>query len=193
MLGSKHGERDRSAGPVAPTHPAGGVRPDEVDAGLFQGEHIELIRGAIVTMSPIGVDHSFSVQELSALFIRALAGRAVVKIQSPFAASDDSEPEPDVAVYPPGDYRKAHPSKAWLIIEVASSSLAVDKGPKAALYAASGVEEYWVVDLVSGLVLVHTDIAGGAYARLTPFRSGEIVRPARFPDVEVPVAAILAT
>jgi hypothetical protein len=91
------------------------IRRQEYDrmvaAGLFDGENVELIRGAIVTTSPIGPDHSFAVQELTALFVHAFAGRAVVQIRSPFAASDDSEPEPDVAVVPPGDYRKAHPAK----------------------------------------------------------------------------------
>lgn len=61
-----------------------------------------------------------------------------VRIQSSFAASDGSEPELDVAIVPRGDYRSAHPTQAIVIMEVADSSLATDRGVKARLYAESG-------------------------------------------------------
>ena len=50
-----------------------------------------------------------------------------------------SEPEPDLAIVPVGDYADHHPDKAYLLIEVADDSLAKDRGPKAKLYASSGV------------------------------------------------------
>ncbi len=123
------------------------------------------------------------------LLVRALAGRARVRVQNSFAASDASEP--DIAVVPPGDYRKAHPAEAWLIVEVASTSLAKDRGTKAKLYAESNVGEYWVVNLVDELVMVHTDIVGGAYARVVSHRKGETIQLLRFPDVSVAVGDVL--
>ena len=39
-----------------------------------------------------------------------------------------------------------------LLVEVADSSLAYDRGPKLALYARHGVPEVWVVDLVGRAV-----------------------------------------
>jgi Uma2 family endonuclease len=114
-----------------------------------------------------------------------------VRVQSAFAASDGSEPEPDLAVVPAGDYDDAHPSEAHLIIEVADSSLVKDRGIKAALYAESGVPEYWVVNLPDKLIEVHTDIIQGAYTRVASYRKGQIVRLQRFTDVEIPVDGVL--
>ena len=162
-----------------------------VEAGLLRDEHVELLYGSIVRMSPIGAPHSGTVQRLTELLVLALHGRAAVRIQSPVAAGTESEPEPDVAVVPPGRYVDDHPSEVWLIIEVAESSLATDRGTKARLYAEAAVEEYWVVNLVDRLVEVHTHIVRGAYTRVTPYRVGETVCSTRFPDLQIAVGDIL--
>lgn len=162
-----------------------------VEAGLLRDERVELLYGSMVQMSPIGAPHSGTVQALTELLVLALQGRASVRIQSPFAAGESSEPEPDVAVVPPGRYVTDHPSVAWLIVEVADSSLKIDRETKARLYAECGVEEYWVVNLVDAQIEVHTTIVRGVYSRVTPFRTGEAVRLQRFPDVEIPVSSIL--
>src|SRR5437879_3175316 len=73
-----------------------------VQTGMLRDEHVELLYGSIVQMSPIGAPHSGTVQRLTELLVLALHGRAAVRVQLPFAASDASEPEPDVAVVPPG-------------------------------------------------------------------------------------------
>lgn len=159
--------------------------------GCFENERVELLYGTVVRMSPHGAPHDAVVQRLTRLLVPALLGRADVRVQSAFAAADSSEPEPDVAVVPPGDYDEAHPSAAWLIIEVAASSLTLDRGIKARLYAESCVPEYWVVNLPDRLIEVHSEPVGGAYTRVTPFRPGEAIRLGRFPDVEVPVASVL--
>jgi Uma2 family endonuclease len=65
--------------------------------------------------------------------------------------NDWSEPEPDLAVcvLEPHRYTRAHPlpEQIALICEIASSSLAYDRTEKAAAYAASGIPEYWIVDV----------------------------------------------
>lgn len=105
-----------------------------VELGVFEGERIELLRGVIVEMSPQSVEHASPIQEATHYLVRLLGDRARVRVQLPFAASDDSEPEPDIAVVPPGAYADAHPSVAWLIIEVATPSLATDRD-KGGVYA----------------------------------------------------------
>ena len=138
------------------------------EAGSFTDERIELLEGVLVQMSPQGSEHADVVSRLAMLFMR-LAGdrgeRFLVRSHSPFAASDDSEPEPDVALVPPGDYRRAHPTEALLVVEVADSSLRKDSSIKAALYARSRVVEYWIVDLNARTVLVHADSDGTTYRR----------------------------
>ena len=62
---------------------------------------------------------------------------------------------------------------------------------KAALYAQSGVPEYWVVNLPDKLIEVHTDIVHGAYTRITPYRKGETIRLRQFADVDIAVDSVL--
>jgi Uma2 family endonuclease len=136
-----------------------------VEAGVFTDERIELLQGVLVQMSPQGTEHADVVSRLAMLFIRTLGDEVVARSHSPFAASDDSEPEPDLALVPPGDYRRGHPAHAFLIVEVADSSLSKDSRIKADLYARSRVDEYWIVDLNARSVLVHAASDGMAYRR----------------------------
>lgn len=159
--------------------------------GMFEHERVELVYGWIVRMPPIGPSHSSTVQRLTELLVRAVAPRASVRIQLPFAASDQSLPEPDVALVPRGEYRDDHPTKALLVMEVADSSLDYDRTTKAKLYAESGVPEYWVVNLVDGIVEVHTEIVRGVYTRIVPYKRGERVVPKDFPDVALAVDDVL--
>ena len=142
-------------------------------------------------MSPHGPDHDAALGGVAEILMRVLAGRATVRIQSGFAASDGSEPEPDVAVVPPGDYDAHHPSAAWLIIEVAKLSLPKDMGPKARLYAQAGVEEYWVVDLIDGAIAVHAEPRAGFYAHVKRVRRGEDIALRHFSDVHVAVSTVV--
>ncbi len=131
-----------------------------VDIGLFRDERVELWRGWIVKGSPPTSLVAYGIQRLSELLILALRPRALaeVRIQLPLALSDDSEPEPDVAITAPGDYKKAHPSASdvHLLMEVADTSLADDRGFKAEEYARAGIPEYWIVNVKDDLVEVHT-------------------------------------
>jgi hypothetical protein len=87
-----------------------------IEMGLFEDERVELLHGVLVTMSPIGAPHASVVDRLNAILVLATHGRALVRVQNPFAASDDSEPEPDLALVPMGDYDDEHPQRALLVI-----------------------------------------------------------------------------
>src|SRR5450432_3713935 len=158
-----------------------------VAAGFFENERIELIQGVLVEMSPQKPLHASVIQSLNRLLVPRLLGRADVRVQLPFAVSDDSLPEPDLALVRPEPFADAHPSAAFLIIEVADSSLKFDRQEKAGLYARASVPEYWVVNLADRIIERHSEPAGGTYARSTPFRSGETVCPLAFPDVALSV------
>lgn len=162
-----------------------------VELGLFEDERVELLEGMIVTMSPQGPDHADVVAELTEILVGALAGRARVRPQSAYAASETSEPEPDIAVVPPGRHRKAHPDTAYLVVEVARTSRKKDREVKPQIYAAAGVEEYWVVDLVDEEIVVHRDPDGEAFRIVTTSARGEEVAMSRFSDVRIAVDRIL--
>lgn len=160
-------------------------------AGCFEDERVELLYGLIVRMSPVKPAHDGLIQRLNRTLMRALDPRAAIRIQSSFAASDLSMPQPDVAVVPPGDYLDAHPTEAWLIVEVADSSLRRDRGLKARLYAECGVPEYWVVDVAANVIEVRTHIEAGAYQHVVPYPKGTRISLVHFPEISIDTDAIL--
>ena len=160
------------------------------ELGFFEGERVELVHGIVVRMSPIGPGHADPIDRLMEWLVPALLGRARVRIQQPFVACDESEPEPDVAVVPVGPYAKAHPDRAHFLVEVAESSLAYDRETKAPLYAASEVPEYWVVDVASRAVEVYTAPLAGRYTSVVRFTAPDTLRPLAFPDLAIQVATL---
>ena len=161
-----------------------------IEAGVFQDDHVELIRGVLVKISPQLAPHASTVQKLTQLLMARMQGRFGVRIQSPLALSDDSEPEPDVAIVPLGDYDTEHPRTALLVIEVADTSLRKDRG-KAAIYASAGISEYWIVHLGARTVEVYASPDGDRYAESRTLRPGDVLRPAAIADVAIEVAVIL--
>ena len=162
-----------------------------VAMGILGDDRVELLRGIIVAMSPNDPPHASPVELLTDILVPALSGRARVRIQFPLVAADESEPEPDVAVVPIGDYSRQHPDKAHLVIEVADSSLRKDRLVKAPLYAVSGVQEYWVVNVKERVFEVHRGPSSDAWASVTRHGHGEVLHPEVFPDVGVAVSAVL--
>jgi Uma2 family endonuclease len=159
--------------------------------GSFGGEKVELMYGRLVRMSPQGELHAFSIVRLTKLLTRAVGDRADVRVQLPLAASDVSEPEPDVAVVAPGDYLDEHPRRALLVVEVAESSLDEDRRVKAPLYAAAGIPEYWIVDVAGGVVEVRRGPQGEGYATVTRYAREDTMALVELPDVAVAVRDIV--
>lgn len=162
-----------------------------VDLGVFEDERIELLRGVLVPMSPIGAPHSATINRLNRILTVALLDRATVRIQDPYAALDDSEPQPDLSVVALGDYDAGHPERADLVIEVAESSLSRDRGVKLHIYAENGVPEYWVANLIHRRIEVYTEPSPSGYARNEKFGLGESIALGRFPDVVVAVNDVI--
>jgi Uma2 family endonuclease len=163
-----------------------------VQLGLFEDERIELLGGVIVEMTRPGTRHSESVNRaMKAFFVLEFQGRARVRVQMPLALDEFSEPQPDLALVPAADYSHEHPSTSLLLIEIADASLRKDTRVKAALYAAQGVREYWIVNLVDDVIEVRRDPAPSGYRTLTTYGRGETVSPLEFPDLVVAVDEIL--
>ena len=165
---------------------------DEMVAlGMFEDERVELLHGVLVRMSPQGVPHALGVQRVNLILTVAVAGRAIPRPQLPFAAGDDSEPEPDFAIVPLDYCETDHPSQALLVVEVASSSLSKDRHIKADLYAAAGIPEYWIVNLVDECVEVHTEPRDGSYTEETRQARGGRLTLAALPNITVEVDSLL--
>src|SRR3954463_6286017 len=146
---------------------------DQYDEMIRRGDflpreehHVELIHGEISPMSPINPPHDDTVDELNEWSFESLPrGAARVRIQGSFGIPLlDSAPEPDVAWLRRKDYstERPLPEDVLLVIEVADSSLARDRGLKAGLYAAAGIADYWIVDIAGRAIEVRRDPQGGS-------------------------------
>ena len=156
-----------------------------VEGGAFRDERVELLYGRLIAMTPQGSRHSSPVEKLTRLLVLALGDRASVRVQMPLIGADESEPEPDLAVVALEDHARAHPAAAFLVIEVADTSLEVDRAIKARLYADSNVREYWIVDVKRGEIEVYREPADGAWKQVTRVARDGALRVAAFPDVEL--------
>lgn len=161
-----------------------------IAAGAFADERLELLDGVLVRMSPQRAAHAAAVEVLARLFQQALPDTSVarVRVQLPFALSKTSEPEPDVAIVVPGNYRQDHPATALLLVEVADTSLERDR-QKAQLYAEAGVPEYWIVNVTDELIEVQTNPSAKGYGVTRSATQGNIV-PTLLPQVVLAVRAI---
>ncbi len=159
----------------------GVLRPDE---------RVELIEGEIIVISPAGIRHSSCVLRLNEAFnTERLAGRALVHVQNSMAASNLSEPEPDVMLlaYREDRYasRRPQPDDILLLIEVSDSSLRYDHETKLPLYAESGIREVWIVDLQHDEIESHSEPGPNGYRIMHRFLPGDSLAPNALPDLQL--------
>jgi Uma2 family endonuclease len=130
-----------------------------VELGVFDGEPLELIGGQLIVAEPQGSYHASVINIVADVIRAALPVGLAVRVQTPIALDDDSEPEPDVSVVPGthADYFSAHPQRPILLVEVADSSLRFDRREKESLYARGGIRDYWIVNLVDRVLEVYRD------------------------------------
>lgn len=182
-------------------HPLAGhaVTRDEYDSlvrdgVLHEDDHVELLRGIIVEMTPQGVAHAHAIRELTRHFVLAAGGAFEVLVQLPLSLGEDSEPEPDLALVTPGEVQRpdGHPRTAVLVVEVAGESLRADRTVKAAIYAGAAIDEYWIVNLDERCVEVHRgpDRQATRYAAVCRVGVTDSLAPAALPGAALPVARL---
>ena len=164
--------------------------------GWDEDTRVELLDGEVVWMSPINDRHAGCVNRLNRLFSRRYTDDvALVSVQNPIRIDSYDEPQPDVALLRPraDDYAAATPTPTdtLLLVEVSDSTLRIDLGRKARIYADAGVAEYWVVDVKNLVVYVHRDPAAGRYATRRVLGSSERISAVFAPEVEFGVAELI--
>jgi Uma2 family endonuclease len=145
-----------------------------IEAGIIgEDEKFELIEGEIVMMAAKGVAHERIKSALMIAVVRALPDHLTVGVEVTLRLTDTVMLEPDIAVFPKELFKKSStgfarldPGEACLVIEVAASSLAYDKGLKARLYARHRVKEFWVVDANERTTWVHTGPSGEGWSSI---------------------------
>jgi Uma2 family endonuclease len=192
---------DAMKAPTLPLWKLTRVRYDQmVDAGILDDEdRVELLDGLLVVREPQGSRHAVVVGLVRAVLERAFGRRYHVREEKPFALDDLSEPEPDLVVVPgpARAYSDFHPSKAVLVVEVADSSLELDRVRKGTLYARAGVADYWIVNLVDEVLEVYRHPRPGSPRRAARYESLRVVErnstvtPLAAPRARVRVGSLL--
>jgi Uma2 family endonuclease len=165
------------------------------DGGAFpQDARLELIRGEIVEMSPIGDPHFFCVMYLGDL-LADLKPKGISSIQGPLKLPElESVPQPDAVVFRRRANFRTRPPRAkdvLFLVEVADSSLAYDRDVKMPLYAEMGIHEAWLVDINGDQIFVYREPTPDGYQIVRTYCRGECITPKSFPGKKLSVMDIL--
>jgi Uma2 family endonuclease len=166
-----------------------------IESGILtEDDRVELIRGEIIEMSPIGIKHAACVNRLVNVLAYLLGKRVIVAAQNPVALKNNSQPQLDVALLKPRDdfYATAHPQPQdiFLLIEVADSTVVYDREVKIPLYAEANIIEVWLVDINEQIVEVYQQPTAAGYQHIQKFASGQSLSIPAFPDVNISVDEI---
>lgn len=172
-----------------------------VEWGLLDSDDkVELLDGLLIAKEPQGDLHASALAAGHRVLERAFGPGYHIRVGSPVALDDYSEPEPDLAVVPgdPWDYKKGHPAKPVLAVEIAMTSRTKDRWLKGSLYARAGIADYWVVNLVDEVVEIYRQPVkapsrrfGWKYGSVKLLKRGATVTPWAAPRSKVRVSDLL--
>jgi Uma2 family endonuclease len=170
-----------------------------VEAGAFDGrlrQHVEFIRGEIREMNPIGSYHAQVLGDLTDWSYEVtprneIAIRVQTTLRVPLC---NSAPEPDLIWVRRRNYSQEHPepSDVLLLVEVADTSLAEDRGEKRELYAEAAIVDYWIVNLIDQTIEVYRQPAANTYQYSGVYLPRDTVTPLALPDAKFAVSDLFA-
>ena len=166
------------------------------EAGILtEDERVELIRGEIVEMTPIGRRHAACVDRLNEMFILRLAQATIVRVQNPVELDDNSEPQPDLVLLRRRTdfYEAGHPQAedVLLLVEVADTTVETDRDVKILLYANSGIAEVWLVDINAQCLEVYQQPSEKGYQIIQKYYRGQTVTIQAFSEVSFTVDEVM--
>lgn len=150
------------------------------EVGILRADdHVELIQGEIIKMSPIGSKHAAIVKKLASILNGLFKDSFVIGIQDPIILDDTNEPEPDISLltYRSDFYVDSHPKAKDIvaIIEVAGSSLKYDQSVKIPLYAAFNIPLYWIIDIENNRIEVYQNPSGSNYLDKSSYHGDQLI------------------
>ena len=147
----------------------------------------ELIRGVIVKKMPKSPLHRKLTKQIFKRLLALESAELVAFAEAPLRLMD-SEPEPDVMIVrgKESDFDAKHPTAAELVVEVAVSSVALDR-ENASLYAEAGVPEYWIVLGEERRIEVYRQPENGVYQRKRLYAAGETLVCESVPGLQAPL------
>jgi Uma2 family endonuclease len=165
-----------------------------MEAGILsESDHVELIDGEVIEVSPIGSRHAACVDRLNRLFNKL--EDVIVRVQSPIRLDNFSEPQPDVTLLRPRHdfYAQGHPapSDVLLVVEVADTSTEFDRAVKLPLYAEAMIPEFWLINLPEEKVELFSHAGNNRFQESQEFGRGESVTSRILPGLSLSVNSIL--
>lgn len=163
-----------------------------VEVGVIdRDEHIELIEGELIPMSPKGNEHEILKAALNLYWGRRCPPDLMFAPETTFRLSADTYLEPDFVVFPRKvGFRRLDGPSALLAVEIGSSSLGYDLGRKAEIYAKFGIRELWVIDVGSKTLHALKQPNADGYGQITPWRADDVVTPEFAPSFAVCLAEL---
>ena len=171
-----------------------------IDLGWFPDKRVELINGEIVEMASQYDLHLAAITACQDALRQVFGTGYWVRVQGSLDLSPHGIPDPDIAVTT-GSYRgatKTIAKSALLVVEVSESTLPYDRNSKAPLYAAGGIADYWIVNLVQRQLEVYRDpvadstqLFGFRYNSRTILDPVDVVSPLAAPQAQITVADLL--
>ncbi len=168
---------------------------------LHEGERVELIDGVLIDMPAQRSKHRITTRKFSEQFYGIVLDRkALLYVQAPITLNDHTEPEPDLALvkYREDEYSGGHPTSddVLLVIEVSDTTLGTDKRLKLPRYAASGIPEVWIANLVDDCIEVYREpikLTDGTpiYQKQTDLVKGKVLSPQAISSVTIAVDEVL--
>jgi Uma2 family endonuclease len=126
---------------------------------LNEEDRVELLSGQLVPKMPQNPPHAGCVLLTQTKLLSHLQPDCVLRVQSSITLAD-SEPEPDLVVArgPMRKYMRRHPGARdiGLVVEIADTSLEMDRQVKGVLYAQGRIPVYWIINLSDALIEVYT-------------------------------------
>lgn len=171
------------------------------EANLFESKdrRVELIDGQVLVFGKQEPLYCAMRTHARGILNDAFGERWHVQEFSPLDFGEYFLPLPDLAVIR-GKIRdrKAHPTSADLIVEVAVSSVKYDRTEKASVYARAGIQDYWIINVTRRRVEVFRQpIAdagapfGFGYAETKVLNESEFIRPIAKQGVTIKVSDLL--
>jgi len=138
-------------------------------------ENVELLRGLLVDKMSKSPLHEYISQKLSKLLHLAVPSEFEIRKEGPLTLVD-SEPEPDFSIVEgkAEDWIEEHPSKATLVIEIAITSLILDRS-KAEIYSEAGIPEYWLIRAEERLIDLYRQPSAKGYLENTTLGESDIL------------------
>jgi Uma2 family endonuclease len=160
--------------------------------GYFRDDdRFELVGGEIVPMSPKGRRHEIIRIALTLRFARGTAESLVVASEAQFNLGEDTYTVPDLLIHPTAiKTPDVCGEDALLVVEVAETSLAYDRGMKARLHAFHGVREYWVINAATLVTAVHTHPSAAGYGDIKEVGGDSLLSPTLVPVLAISLATI---